>query len=242
MRIEHQGYIEVQPAYQHVGYVSAAYNIYATPNANASPTWLVGGGVLMVALALMTLRRSGSWAKLVGCVFAMAAVGAGLAAAHAARQPTITLIPEFYQTLYNLELATHDTDRMAGKLGRPPTREEWARQMTGKPYARDGWGYPLEYQRDKQGASFAYDERSYRVVAVPERMAGALGYVPTDRVLWDIGSDWLGTDGVLGTADDYRGMTHKLQEAGWTPADRPQRQAADTMGGGGRENRAPGVP
>jgi len=222
VRIESQGYTEVQPVYQHVGYTSAAYDAaYARPNAAVSPTWLLGLGMLMLALSLMTLRRRGMWARAAGTVLVASALFAGFAAVHASRQPKVTLIPEFYETLYHLESACRDTDRMVGELGRVPSEREWRAQMCGKPYALDGWAYPFAYEPSPRGQTLNIGGRQYRIFAAPERMTRTLGYTPTDHIVWDIGSESLGRDGVLGTQDDCRELAYHLRQAGWEPADRP---------------------
>jgi hypothetical protein len=235
MRIEHQGTVEVQPVYQHVGYLSSAYDqAYLAQTGRASPAPFMGTATLMLAAALMVGRGRGAWAKAAGAVLAVGAVAAGLAGGVQARKPTEVLVPEFYHTLQNLELACAATERMQQRLGRPPTPAEWRLHMRGRPYALDGWGHPFLYQDGLHVPRMCDDNQPYRVTSVPERMRATLGYVPTDREVWEISSDMLGRDGVFGTMDDYLVLSYKLRETHWDPAEYPNLRAPRVVKEGNR--------
>ncbi|MBM3500406.1 MAG: hypothetical protein FJX74_17245, partial [Armatimonadetes bacterium] len=128
MRIEHQGYLEVQPAYQHVGYCSAALsNAYGRVGANAS----LGITVFLLLSLTMALRlrnRAGYVAAgviLVLGVGAYAAWGTVTIREAAKAQAWIDMV----EVLQRLEVACMSVEQWDAKKNGPLTPETWERRV-----------------------------------------------------------------------------------------------------------------
>ena len=214
MRIEHQGTIETQPVYQHVGYVSVCFDSYFPAGAKAVPTLPLALMACGIAVALMLGRRSRSLGG--GVVAGLVVVGliGAMAITWASVEPPRAIGEEFYTTLYNLEAATALTDEWEAELGRLPTVEEWTERMADKACRVDGWGQPFRYTADVDEGGIHEWVPPYQIVS--DGAATGPGYSH-----WAIGSEWLGEDGVFGTMDDYSALYIRLKRHPLDPATHP---------------------
>jgi hypothetical protein len=208
MRLEHKGVVEAQPVYGHVGYCSAAFtgDTYRTRVAGDIPYALFGASIAACVVALALARHA---ERRAGMVVASALVGLGAVVAlsvglQQAARPVYTLAPEFGNTLVTLQKLVAETDAWVAAHGRAPSEAEWL--ALHQPAPVDGWGWALEY-RAFPGTEGGRDHRTYEVSSVAARFG------QTDGIVWDIPSWWLGRDGRLGSADDWRTLTYGLQGA-----------------------------
>jgi len=195
MRIEHQGYVEVQPVYQHAGYVSAALT-----NAYVS-VWGTGvalTGVLLTVsllLALRLRRKSGYVGAGLIVVLGMGACtvwGAGRVREAARAQAAIDMV----EVMQRLEATCEVVEKWDADKDGPLTEERWrARWARGR-----GRDYELKLL-NKRGV----DGQRYRVISKPAAQ-DAKG--PRQ----DIPSTWLGPDGLHSTPDDAPALGELLEE------------------------------
>lgn len=197
MRIEQQGYIEVQPPYQHVGYtVAAVQGVYLGTRIQGLSFGLLGLGLVLLAAALLAARRLRTSPT---SVIAVAALTGGallvgcLGLTNARRVQTLQ--PAYYLTLRNVEEACALTESWAAELGRFPTEAEWNARIEGRSCALDGWGRSLTYAALPSPAP-GRDGQLYVV-----RSGGRAGD-PEDYFGWSVASAEFGPDGVFGTPDD----------------------------------------
>jgi len=197
VRIEQQGYIEVQPQYQHVGYLSAAVQgAYLDSEIRGAPFGLMGLGVIAVAGAFIVARRMRPC--LARGALACGLLLAGLWVGHlgiGSAKSVQTLSPDYYVTLRNIEEACALTEAWTEELGRLPTDAEWSARMEGRPCALDGWGRALVY--DPQPAPPPPSDGQLYVVS-----SRGMRPSPEDFAVWAVHSTELGPDGLFGTPDD----------------------------------------
>ncbi len=203
MRIESEGFVEVQPTYQHVGYVSAAVN-HNVLNQQAPPAGVFFGLALMsIVLAMMVQRKIGrSHGHPLSSVLAFAGLGLfvlGWARMH----PGVVLhwrtelTPEFATTMYQMERLCAETEAWAAEHGRLPTADEW-NAVHRNAEDCDGWGVPFEYRRWSEPSPF--DDQCYEI-SMSSAQAKRIG----SGYKKPICSYHLGPDGLFGTDDDRRG-------------------------------------
>ncbi len=194
MRIEYEGAIEVQPAYQHVGYISACVDSYVSTTQRPYSSLLLGMALLFVVLSVLTARRmQGSRCWVLVTLAAVAAIVAGGAGVWALKNPVKRPYTEFYVTVYRLEKLSADTEAWAEHHGRLPNADEW-QAMHDPAELLDGWGHPFEYtiHPDEPG----FDGQFFAVTSL------GIHRGKNGSDIWDIPSWILGGDGVFGTSDD----------------------------------------
>ncbi|MBM3500405.1 MAG: hypothetical protein FJX74_17240 [Armatimonadetes bacterium] len=226
MRIEHQGYTEVQPVYGHVGYVSAATNaVYLTPGQRGLPSATLALMAVAMAVALMTARRARNpwvWGLAALAVASGLLLGGAAVLASSRPQPRF-LRSEFVTTLYRLEQASAVTEEWAAAHGRLPSGPEWRSLAAGKGCAFDGWGAPLRYERlPKPGE----DGQRYRVTSVPERHRTLPRVHRWDPQALVLSTPMLGPDGLYSTQDDHHQISMNLGQAWDGRAKHPHARAA----------------
>ncbi len=222
MTIEQQGYVEVQPPYQHVGYAAAAWQGDYLVKPVASPgLGLLGLGMVFLAAGLMLLRTRKA-RPLVPTLLAAGALSAMVGSfCHAARPQRLT--PEALATLVHIEEACALTEGWVEELGEPPTADQWEDRMVGHSCRLDGWGNPLRYIR-LPGPS----ERDGQAYAIA---GGAKPEEPDDHAFTFCLASWhFGPDGLVGTPDDVgsvvRAGATRLVETGRYKHGRTRRETA----------------
>ncbi len=193
MQMEFEGYIQQQPTYSHVGYLSAAVN-HSVLDQNHMGIGLSLCITLVLTVAAMSLHRQArsGWSR---AVFVVLAVGAGVFAVHSAYAlivPTWRIDPRLEQTLYSIEAVAARTEAWATAHGRVPTSEEWTAAFN-IPETRDGWGRRFEYEVVDEPN--LHDGQMYLLRVCDDTRRDLL----SGRNL--VSSD-AGADGLFGTSDD----------------------------------------
>ncbi len=196
MRIEYEGTIEVQPPFQHVGYISA-YPVHGSVQASAPFHMfyaVIAAGA--IAVALVAGRRERTRKAAIGGAFAvLCAIGVG---AFLGAFPDQAMTPQFAKTLYDLEHLSAQTEAWAQQHGRLPTQDEWQ--------AAIGSHMP----RDERGPMYRYEVRSHA-----SRFDGQHYQILRTR----LAHSWLlGPDGLHGTADDEGSLKQTMRRlTPWQP-------------------------
>ncbi len=204
MRIQYQGIVEARPTYMHVGYMVAypkPSRVYSYPGAPGAIVHVSAAVALAgIVLFLRLLRVRGTkraHASLPALLLAACLTGAGaIGALCAMRLPKAALSPGFATTLCRMERLGAQTDAFAREHRWLPTPEQWQQTFGETRDATDGWFFPFRYGL-LQAPGF--DGQYYRITS-----GGA----------WEVVSDWLGRDGVAGTADDHPRLQKILAGAG----------------------------
>ncbi len=195
MRIEHEGYVQHQPTYQHVGYLSAGIDNNVILSDRPFSGLFFGFALLCAVMALSARRSSRGWiVKGAALILAVLAGGGVLAGAWSSLNPTWNMAPLLQKTIVTIERLSAETEAFAKENGRLPTEEEWTKAHTGEADL-DGWGNPLIYTIQEEPDSF--DGQLYRIATYRER------YVTVKSPVL-IGSDDFGPDGIFGTDDDKK--------------------------------------
>lgn len=209
MRIEYQGTIEVRPPYQHVGYTAAC--VLGSEYRRLEIGDMVGSAlaILGLALALASIRGRGTGRLKALTLPAMGVLTVGAVVAFCCGTSTAVqqeyLSPRFAATLVTIERLTAQTDVLVAQLRRVPSEEEW-QAAVGEP--RDAWGQRIAYHAPPTW-KIGRDARGYEILSTNgggrPRPGGAMGN--GSMVL----STWLGSDGRIGTADDYAVLAELLR-------------------------------
>ncbi len=206
MTIEQQGYVEVQPQYQHVGYtVAALQRTYLQSERESVSLGALGAAVVTLALGLIICRRAGARRPvLFGAGLLCSAIAITLGATvFTLRAEVWRLRPETARTLSNIERASALTDAWIAELGRPPTETEWQERIGDRACANDAWGRPLIYTRLLTPSP--RDGRSYEISGDPRWCPEG---PPREDPDWKLSSSQLGRDGIFGTPDDKDMFPH----------------------------------
>jgi hypothetical protein len=186
VRIEHQGTIEVQPVYGHVGYTSAAMM-------NARGT-VAAMGIAAVSFVLMgALWVALKWRTRLGRCAALAVLLVGLGAYGAWAASTLQQgrkrqeVADTHMALSYLRGACSAVEKWAETRKRLPTEEEWRSDYRLTPPGKRLYAYR---RFDKPGR----DGRAYVIVSRPSPRAAT----PRD----EISSAWFGKDHSPRTDDD----------------------------------------
>jgi hypothetical protein len=215
MRIEHQGYMQVQPTYQHVGYLSAAVFEARAITGLGGAAWLT----ILLAVSLVVspkLRPRLRWVVVTAVVLLGGAAYGVWALPFVHRAADYQRGMQIHTVLRGIERDCQTVEEWAAEHGRLPTEREWA-SPTGR------WNSTCTYRRlDRRGA----DGQLFVIVSRPSAREG---WGP-DR---DIVSTWFGPDALYATPDDDPALTALLQA--WLPGERGQ-------GVHGRKPRQPARP
>jgi len=198
MRIEHQGYVEVQPPYQHVGYTSASLT---SALRGGSTTGFAAFTVLLPLVLALALRVRNRFGYAAGTVVLVAAMGtfAGWGSLLVLQASDDSVGREMSEVLSDLERACLATEAWAAEHGRLPTVQEWTRE-----WPPSGQRRTLEYRmRAYPGA----DGQKYLILSRP----AAQDSKGPDT---EIRSEWFGPDGLHSTPDDDRALTELIREWG----------------------------